>query len=197
MSETKYDAIRAYYHTLFSAWGRQHWWPAQSRFEVIVGAYLTQNTSWTNVEKALGNLRKARLLTVRGIRRTPQSQLERLIRPSGYFRQKAQRLKTFVSFLDARYGGSLTRMFARPTAELRDELLALNGVGPETADSILLYAGNRPVFVVDAYTRGILERHQIVLSAAAYDEIRQLFEQALTGTLPPKQSLDRAPAAEA
>lgn len=197
MSETKHDAIRAYYHTLSSAWGRQHWWPAQSRFEVIVGAYLTQNTAWANVEKALANLRKARLLTIRGIRRTPQPQLERLIRPSGYFRQKAQRLKTFVTFLDQRYGGSLARMFARPTAELRGELLALNGVGPETADSILLYAGNHPAFVVDAYTRRILERHQIVSGAAGYDEIRQLFEQALGGTFsgtpPPKQSLDGAP----
>jgi endonuclease-3 related protein len=196
MSETKQDAIRAYYHTLFSAWGRQHWWPAQSRFEVIVGAYLTQNTSWTNVEKALGNLRKARLLTIRGIRRTPQPKLEQLIRPAGYFRQKAQRLKTFVSFLDERYGGSLARLFARPTAELRDELLALHGVGPETADSILLYAGDHPVFVVDAYTRRILERHKIVSGAAGYEEIRQLFERALGETPPPKRSLDGAPAAE-
>jgi len=179
MTETGHDAIRAYYHALFSAWGRQHWWPAQSRFEVIVGAYLTQNTSWTNVEMALVNLRKARLLTIRGIRRTPQPELERLIRSAGYFRQKAQRLKTFVSFLDERHGGSLARMFARPTAELRDELLALNGVGPETADSILLYAGNHPVFVVDAYTRRILERHQIVAASASYDEIRELFEQSL------------------
>ena len=167
MSATKHDAIRAFYHTLFSAWGRQHWWPAQSRFEVIVGAYLTQNTAWTNVEKALANLRRARLLTIRGIRRTPQLELEQLIRPAGYFRQKAQRLKTFVGFLDERYGGSLARMFARPTAELRDELLALNGVGPETADSILLYAGNHPAFVVDAYTRRILERHGMVASAQA------------------------------
>ena len=179
MSHSKHDAIRAYYHTLSSAWGRQHWWPAQSRFEVIVGAYLTQNTAWANVEKALANLRKARLLTIRGIRRTPLPKLEQLIRPSGYFRQKAQRLKTFVRFLDQRHGGSLTQMFARPTAELRDELLALNGVGPETADSILLYAGNHPAFVVDAYTRRILERHQIVSAVASYDEIRQLFEQAL------------------
>jgi len=194
MSET-HDAIRAYYHTLFSAWGRQHWWPAQSRFEVIVGAYLTQNTSWTNVEKALGNLRKARLLAISGIRRTPQPKLEQLIRPAGYFRQKVQRLKTFVAFLDERYGGSLTRMFARPTAELRHELLELNGVGPETADSILLYAGNHPVFVVDAYTRRILERHGIASNAAGYDEIRQLFEQALGGTSPPEQSL-HGPAAK-
>jgi len=206
MSEAQHDAIRAYYHTLFSKWGRQHWWPAQSRFEVIVGAYLTQNTAWTNVEKALSSLRKERLLTVSGIRRTPRPELEQLIRSAGYFRQKAQRLKTFVQFLDERYGGSLARMLRRPTAELRNELLALNGVGPETADSILLYAGNHPVFVVDAYTRRILERHQIVSSAAGssanssarYEEIRLLFESALsemrppehTSTRPPKQSLN-------
>lgn len=195
VSESKPDAIRAYYRTLFSAWGRQHWWPAQSRFEVIVGAYLTQNTSWTNVQKALANLRKARLLTIRGIRRTPQPQIERLIRSAGYFRQKAQRLKTFVSFLDERYAGSLTRMFARPTYELRDELLALHGVGPETADSILLYAGNHPVFVVDAYTRRILERHRIVSGAAGYDEIRQLVEQALSETSPTNPTLGTAPPA--
>jgi endonuclease-3 related protein len=188
MSQTQHDAIRTYYYTLFSAWGRQHWWPAQSRFEVIVGAYLTQNTSWTNVEKALGNLRKAGRLTIGGIRRTPQPELEHWIRPAGYFRQKTQRLKTFVGFLDARYGGSLARMFARPTAELRDELLALNGVGPETADSILLYAGNHPVFVVDAYTRRILERHEIVSSTAGYEDIRLLCEQAL-GEVPAAEGL--------
>jgi endonuclease-3 related protein len=180
MSETTHDTIRAYYDTLFSAWGRQHWWPAQSRFEMIVGAYLTQNTAWTNVEKALANLRRARLLTIRGIRQTPQPKLEQLVRPAGYFRQKAQRLKIFVSFLDDRYGGSLARMIARPTAELRNELLTLNGVGPETADSILLYAGNHPIFVVDAYTRRILERHKIIAASASYDEIRELFEHALT-----------------
>ncbi len=128
---------------------------------------------------ALGNLRRARLLTVSGIRRTPQPMLEQLIRSAGYFRQKAQRLKTFVNFLDDHYGGSFARMLARPTVELRDELLALNGVGPETADSILLYAGNHSVFVVDAYTRRILERHGIVSSATTYDEIRLLFEEAL------------------
>jgi endonuclease-3 related protein len=179
MSETSHYTIGSYYRTLFSAWGRQHWWPAQSRFEVIVGAYLTQNTAWTNVEKALRNLRRARILTISGIRRTSPAKLEQLICSAGYFRQKAQRLKTFVKFLDQHYGGSLARMFARPTAELRDELLALNGVGPETADSILLYAGNHPVFVVDAYTRRLLERHQLVSDTTGYNEIRQLFEAAL------------------
>ena len=171
--------IREFYRELFRAWGRQHWWPAQSRFEVIIGAYLTQNTAWTNVERALGNLRRARQLNLNGIRAVPLPELEQLIRSAGYFRQKAARLKTFVSFLDTRYGGSLDRMFARSTEELRAELLALNGVGPETADSILLYAGGHPVFVVDAYTRRLLERHRILPHNAPYEEIRRLFENAL------------------
>jgi len=171
--------IHSYFETLYRAWGRQHWWPAQSPFEVIVGAYLTQNTSWSNVERALDKLRAARILSVSGIRRTPLPKLERLIRSAGYFRQKAQRLKTFVRFLDRHYDGSLARMFAQPTSKLREELLTLNGIGPETADSILLYAGNHPVFVVDAYTRRILERHQLIAPHASYDEIRELFEQAL------------------
>jgi len=171
--------IRSYFETLYQAWGRQHWWPAQSPFEVIVGAYLTQNTSWANVERSLDSLRQARILSVRGIQRTPVSKLQQLIRSAGYFRQKALRLKNFVRFLDRRYHGSLARMFAQPTAKLREELLGLNGVGPETADSILLYAGNHPVFVVDAYTRRILERHQLIPLHASYEEIRDLFERAL------------------
>lgn len=131
------------------------------------------------MERALGNMRKARILSIQGIRRTPLPKLERLIRSAGYFRQKASRLKTFVRFLDECYAGSLARMFAQPTAKLREELLALNGIGPETADSILLYAGNHPVFVVDAYTRRILERHRLVETRASYEEIRALFESAL------------------
>jgi endonuclease III related protein len=173
------ETIRAFYQTLFRFWGRQHWWPAQSGFEVVVGAFLTQNTAWTNVEKAMAQLRRARALSLIRIRNTPLPQLERLIRSAGYFRQKAKRLKNFVAYLDQRHGGSLQRMFARPTAELRGELLALNGIGPETADSILLYAGNHPVFVVDAYTRRILDRHRILPQDAPYDTIRNLFEAAL------------------
>jgi len=177
--DSREHQIQTYYQTLFSAWGAQHWWPARSRFEVIAGAYLTQNTAWTNVEKALKNLRGARLLSVSAIRKVPLSELERWIRPAGYFRQKAKRLKLFVQFLDQHYAGSLTKLLARPTAELREELLNLHGIGPETADSILLYAGNHPVFVVDAYTRRILVRHQIVSETASYEEIRELFERAL------------------
>src|SRR6266568_3764824 len=173
------EHIAAIYDTLFRTWGRQHWWPARTRFEVIVGAYLTQNTSWTNVELAMQDLRAAGVLNVAGIRKISRRKLERLIRSSGYFRQKAQRLKIFVKFLEQNYGGSLTRMFARPTAELREQLLVLNGVGPETADSILLYAGQHPVFVVDAYTRRVVARHGILREDAKYEDIRTTFERAL------------------
>ncbi len=175
-------AIRAYYHALFQAWGAQDWWPARSRFEVIVGAYLTQNTNWINVEHALRNLRRAGVLNIAGIRNTPLPELEKMVRPAGYFRQKARRLKTFVEFLDGRYEGSLMRMFARPTTGLRQELLALTGIGPETADSILLYAGGHPVFVVDAYTRRIMERHRIVSKNVGYEDMRRFFENALAKT---------------
>ncbi len=179
MQVKKKKEIRAYYAALSRAWGPQHWWPAESAFEVIAGAYLTQNTSWANVEKALANLRSAGLLAVEGVRNVPVEELERLIRPAGYFRQKAKRLKIFIDFLDSKYGGSLTRMFASPTKRLREELLNLNGVGPETADSILLYAGNHPVFVVDAYTQRIATRHQLLSERARYDRIQDLFQEAL------------------
>jgi endonuclease III related protein len=181
--------IRDFHEELYRSWGPQHWWPAHSAFEVIVGAYLTQNTAWTNVEKALASLRSERIVSVAGIRRVSLRKLETLIRPAGYFRQKARRLKLFVNFLDRRYSGSLQKLFAQPTAQLREELLSLEGIGPETADSILLYAGGHEVFVVDAYTRRIVERHGILPATADYDAIRQLFEQSLRpaveiGTLP-------------
>jgi len=173
------SSLRDYYEALLRVWGPQQWWPARTRFEVIVGAYLTQNTAWTNVERALANLRKSGRLSARGIREVSVEELETLIRSSGYFRQKAARLKNFVTFLDREYGGSLAKMFAQPTMKLRTELLALNGVGPETADSILLYAGNHPVFVVDAYTRRILDRHEILAADRPYEEARAMFERAL------------------
>jgi endonuclease III related protein len=177
--EQKESQILRYYQALYRAWGAQHWWPAETPFEVIVGAYLTQNTAWINVERALLNLRAAQALSVEGIRKLKLATLQRLIRPSGYFRQKAKRLKTFVAFLDERYEGSLDRLFSQPTEKLRQELLGLNGIGPETADSILLYAGNHPVFVVDAYTRRILDRHTILPTKTDYENIRELFERAL------------------
>jgi endonuclease III related protein len=176
----KQENIRTIFRTLFARWGHQHWWPAETSFEVIVGAYLTQNTAWTNVEKALAQLRGAGVLSVEGIRSIEVSELEKLIRSAGYFRQKASRLKQFVTFLDQRYGGSLEQMFATPTDQLREELLGLNGVGPETADSILLYAGQHPIFVVDTYTRRVLERHGLTRASAKYEEIRALVEAALS-----------------
>ncbi len=120
--------------------GPQHWWPAKTQFEIVVGAILTQNTSWSNVEKAIANLRAARMLRPEAILNVPMARLARLIRPSGYFRQKAKKLKAFCSFLEAEYRGSLAKMFRTPTAELREKLLGVFGIGPETADSILLYA---------------------------------------------------------
>ena len=171
--------ITRYYAALLSRYGPQNWWPAQSRFEVIVGAYLTQNTNWSNVEKAIANLRRARALSLKAMREMPLRKLEMLVRPSGFFRQKARKLKVFIAFLDEKYSGSLTRMFAQPTERLRAELLELDGVGPETADSILLYAGNHPVFVVDAYTRRVLERHGIISAKAHYEEIRALIENSI------------------
>jgi endonuclease III related protein len=176
--------IIAYYIALLSRYGPQNWWPGDSQFEVIIGAYLTQNTNWSNVEKAIANLRQAGMLNLNAVRQIPLEELEALIRPSGYFHQKARNLKTFISFLDEHYSGSLTRMFAEPTEKLRAELLALNGVGPETADSILLYAGNHPVFVVDAYTRRLLERHGIIKPKTKYEEIRSLVEQAISNAEP-------------
>lgn len=178
-----------------AALGAQHWWPAGSAFEVVVGAYLTQNTAWTNVELAMGNLRQAGVLSVAGIRDTPLAELEQLVRPAGYFRQKAARLKRFVAHLDASHGGSLEAMFARPAEALREELLGLPGIGPETADSILLYAASCEVFVVDSYTRRIFERHELAEIAADYDEIRLEVERALaadSGKPDPELNVARA-----
>jgi endonuclease III related protein len=171
--------IRRMFRTLETAMGTQHWWPAGSAFEVVVGAYLTQNTAWRNVELAMGNLRAAGVLSVPGIRGATLEELEALVRPAGYFRQKAARLKDFVAHLDTRHGGSLEAMFAQPVEALRRELLELKGIGPETADSILLYAGSCEVFVVDAYTRRIFERHRLARAGTGYEEIRAAVETAL------------------
>jgi endonuclease III related protein len=174
-------ALRIYYDALFAAQGPQHWWPGRTAFEIIVGAILTQNTSWSNVEIAIRNLRREKLLTPRAIEDVSLARLARLVRSSGYFRQKAKKLKCFVGFLRSEYGGSIARMFRTPTAVLRERLLSVHGIGPETADSILLYAGKHPVFVVDAYTRRLLERHQLAMPTQGYEEIRQLFERSLPG----------------
>ena len=176
--------LRRYYEALFAAHGPQRWWPGRTAFEIIIGAILTQNTSWSNVEIALRNLRRERLLTPRAIEGVSFARLARLIRPSGYFRQKAKKLKCFVRFLRKEYDGSLNRMFRTPTAALREKLLAVHGVGPETADSILLYAGKHSVFVVDAYTRRMLDRHGVAGPKQTYEEIRELFESSLPSDAP-------------
>jgi endonuclease III related protein len=173
------DSLPLYYDALLRAHGPQFWWPGRTRFEIIVGAILTQNTSWTNVEHAISALRREKLLTPAAIDRVSITHLAQLIRSSGYFRQKARKLKEFVSFLRRDHQGSLNKLFATPTPQLREQLLAVHGIGPETADSILLYAGQHKVFVVDAYTRRILERHGLIHPRASYDEIRALFERSL------------------
>ena len=172
--------LSSYYDALFAACGPQHWWPGRTRFEIIVGAILTQSTSWTNVERAIRNLRAARLLSPAAVLRAPSAKLAQLLRPSGYFRQKTKTLKSFVKFLFDTHGGSLSKMFATATPRLREQLLDLRGIGPETADSILLYAGKHSVFVVDAYTHRILERHGQAHPKLSYDEIRNLFESSLS-----------------
>jgi endonuclease III related protein len=170
-----------YYNSLFTAFGPQHWWPGKTQFEVIVGAILTQNTSWTNVERAIGNLRAEGLLSATAIERAPAERIEAAIRPSGYFRQKARKLKAFCAFLRAEFRGSLKRMFATPTILLREKLLAVFGIGPETADSILLYAGAHPVFVVDAYAKRMLARHGWVHEEVKYEDVRWMVERQFPG----------------
>jgi endonuclease III related protein len=177
-------SLRRYYDALLAAHGPQHWWPGRTAFEIVVGAILTQNTSWSNVEIALRNLRRERLLTPRAMEEVPLARLARLIRSSGYFRQKAKKLKCFVRFLRSEYGGSLNRMFRTPTDTLRHKLLSVYGIGPETADSILLYAGEHPVFVVDAYTRRLLEKHGLAAPTHSYEEFRQLFQRSLPSDAP-------------
>jgi endonuclease-3 related protein len=168
-----------YYDALFQAYGEQRWWPGRTPFEVIVGAILVQNTTWVNAASAIANLRQAKLLTPSAMEGVPQPKLARLIRSSGYFRQKARKLREFLKYLRREHRGSLAAMFRTPTATLREQLLRVHGIGPETADSILLYAGNHPVFVVDAYTRRILQRHGLATGKESYEEIRRLFEKSL------------------
>lgn len=167
------------YDLLFEKFGPRHWWPGETKIEVITGAILTQNTAWSNVEKAVSNLKKSKLLSVRGLSNIPEKTLSGLIKPAGYFNVKARRLKNFLRFLNASYNGSIDRMFRTETLRLRGELLGVNGIGPETADSILLYAGNKPVFVVDAYTKRIFSRHGFVKSDCEYEDTQFMFMENL------------------
>lgn len=163
------------YEKLYHCFGPQDWWPGDSPFEVIVGAILTQNTNWQNVDRAIDNLKKAKVLTPQKLHSLPLNKLAQLIRPSGYFNIKAKRLKSFLDFLFKNYQGKLDKMFSLSLDELRQEILSVKGIGPETADSILLYAGGFPVFVVDAYTKRIFSRKKLFSEDADYHRAQEIF----------------------
>ena len=172
--------LRRAYKLMRARFGHQHWWPGETAFEVCVGAILTQNTAWTNVERAMANLKTARVLEPKKLFALPESKLAKLIRPAGYFNVKARRLRSFLKVLVGGCDGDLRRLFAGETSTVRACLLAINGIGPETADSLSLYAGGHHSFVVDAYTKRIFERHRwSPKSAIGYDGLKALCESAL------------------
>jgi len=173
------EQLLTIYRRLLEAFGPQHWWPGQTVFEIILGAILTQNTNWTNVEKTITNVRAAGRLDPNALHELDAETLETLIRPAGYFRVKAKRLRNFLQWLLDEYGGDVTALEGVETSRLREELLGVSGIGPETADSILLYALNRPVFVVDTYTARVMVRHGLVEPEIDYQQLQDLFESHL------------------
>lgn len=190
-------SVQTLFDTLLHFFGPQHWWPidegyhcnhhSDPRFEIITGAILTQNTAWTNVEKALNNLKRQHVLTILRIAQTKEETLKTMIQPSGFFNQKAKRLKLFSSYMQKKYNGDLQIFFSQDTDEIRQELLSLEGIGPETADSILLYAGNHPVFVVDAYTKRLCQRFPFPVNRESYEDVQRFFEKELRSTFPKNQ----------
>lgn len=166
------------YHCLFNKFGPQYWWPGDSPFEIMIGAILTQNTNWKNVEKAINNIKKAKLMNPKKLLKN-MNRIPDLIKPSGFYRLKSKRLIAFLKYFVDNYGGDITNFEGRDTEIIRKELLSIPGIGYETADSILLYALDRPVFVIDAYTRRILSRHKLINQDAQYDEIKRLLEDNL------------------
>jgi endonuclease-3 related protein len=173
------DKLKQIYKLLLKAYGPQKWWPAESSLEVMVGAVLTQNTNWQGVEKAIANLKRVNLLDPHKLKAIPTEELSRLIKPAGYFNLKARRLKNLIGMVVEAYGGDLAAMGQTETAQLRQELLLVNGVGPETADSILLYAFHRPIFVVDTYTYRVTNRHALVEEEVNYQALQDFFMQHL------------------
>ncbi len=167
------------YNNLLKHFGPQHWWPGDTPFEIAVGAILTQNTNWGNVEKAINNLKNSGTLNARILHKMPHAKLASLIKPAGYFNIKAKRLKNFLAFLTNHYNGFIEGMKDEDLRPLRHRLLEVNGIGPETADSILLYALDKPIFVIDAYTKRVLIRHNIIPESAAYHEMQELFHKNL------------------
>jgi len=187
--EGRARALRRAYRLLRARFGHQHWWPAETAFEVCVGAILTQNTSWSNVERALGNLKAAGVLEGAKLHALDERALAELLRPAGYFNIKARRLRAFLGVLAGQHGGDLDRLLGGETPQVRERLLAIKGIGPETADSMLLYAGAHPRFVIDAYTRRIFQRHGWSDGEATYEELQRLCETALARS-PPASQLD-------
>ena len=179
MTLTAAKTLRGIYERLWAAYGPQHWWPAKTATEVVVGAILTQNTAWKNVARAIVNLRSARCLTWTALRDVADDRLAELIQPSGTYKVKTRRLKAFVDVLWNKHGGSLGTMLRGDLQDVRKRLLGIHGIGPETADAILLYAGTRPTFVVDAYTKRILRRHHVIDRKAGYETVRNLFQEAI------------------
>jgi endonuclease-3 related protein len=175
----KHNILEMIFDRLHNAFGPQHWWPGETPFEVAVGAILTQNTNWSNVEKAIMNLKQRKMLSAKKIHTISSGELALLIRPAGYFNVKAGRLKAFACFLIKEYRGSMKRLAEEDLLTSRNKLLAVKGIGLETADSILLYALAKPVFVIDAYTKRILSRHAIMAHSASYDAYQNLFHATL------------------
>jgi len=169
------NKLKAIYNKLYAYFGPQHWWPAKTPFEVMLGAILTQNTSWANVEKAIGNLKKQKLLSPGKIYKLSHTEVASLIKPAGYYNIKAKRLMAFLDFFFKNFQASVKKMSSYDTMKLREMLLSVHGIGQETADSILLYALGKPVFVIDAYTKRILFRHRLVSKNATYNQIQDLF----------------------
>ncbi len=175
----KRDILLKIYNSLYNYFGPLNWWPGDGPFEIMVGAILTQNTSWSNVEKAINNLKKENLLEPQKLYCLNQEELAQLIKSSGYYNIKAQRLKNFVDLFVNDFDSSAAKMFSGDGRELRKKLLKVNGIGPETADSILLYAGKKPFFVVDAYTKRIFSRHKLISKDSTYYQIQEFFNQNL------------------
>jgi len=169
------NKLESIYKKLYAHFGPQYWWPADTDFEVIVGAILTQNTNWGNVEKAILNLKKAKVLTPNKLHKLSLKKLAHFITPAGFFNIKSKRLKAFLIFLFSNYNGNVKLMLKEETLVLRGKLLSVKGIGPETADSILLYALNKPIFVVDAYTKRIFSRHKFIKKDAFYQDTQDLF----------------------
>jgi len=179
------NVLRKYYQSLFDHLGPQNWWPARTRLEVILGAILVQNTAWRNAALAMEHLKWGGILGLRGLRKASRKDLENAIRQAGFYRQKADTILNFLNWLDLRFDGSLNRLFSTEPALLRHELLTIKGFGPETVDTILLYAAKQPFFVADAYTRRILARHGLVHLNSSYGGVQEY----LHSTLPPDPGL--------